>query len=241
MLLGPLFGKLFAAVELGLEKVGTPELVVLGDDGPAGPEAGVGGVEGLNFLGAEGEVLVEFHVLDGIVQFFGVAAEVLDPVLDLVLGTVGEVDVLQLGHVPPGDRDDDLEEPVLELGELGLGLEPLLDEGDEEGAEEGDVVLEDVDPLVAGHHDGVVAEEFLLGGPAVDVEEEGVLVEGDLGRHPEDEVALGEGPAVDFVLGEPALYAAAEEVLKLGEVPRQVVLEGVEQLDALGADPVVGG
>ena len=103
------------------------------------------------------------------------------------------------------------------------------------------MVLENVDPLVAGHHNGVVAEELLLGGPAVDVEEEGVLVEGDLGRHPEGQVPFGEGPAVDFVLGEPTLDAAAEEVLKLGEVPRQVVLEGVEQLDALRTDPVVGG
>ena len=103
MLLGPLFGQLFAAVELCLEKLGTAELVVLGDNGPAGPEAGVGGVKGLNFLGAEGEVLIEFHVLDGVVQFLWVAAEVLDPVLDLVLGTAGEVDVLQLCHVPSGD------------------------------------------------------------------------------------------------------------------------------------------
>ena len=241
MLLDPLFGQLFTAVELCLKKLCTPELVVLGDDRPAGSEASVGGVECLDLIGAEGKVLVEFHVLDGVVQLLGVAAEVLDPVLDLVLGTVGEVDVLQLGHVSSGDRDDNLKEAVLELGEFGLGLEPLLDEGDEEGAEEGDVVLEDVDPLVASHHDGVVAEEFLLGPPAVDVEEEGVLVEGDLGRHPQHEVPLGEGPAVDFVLGEPALDAAAEEVLKLGEVPRQVVFEGVEQLYALRADPVVRG
>jgi len=215
MLLPPLFTQLLASIELCLQKLCVSELVVFGDDGPACSEPGIGRVEEFYLVMAERQVFVKLHVLDGVVQLLGVAAEVLYPVLYLVLGPVGEVYLLQLAHLSLGNRYYDLQQPVFELGKLGLCLQPFFDQGSEEGTEEGDVVLEDVDPFLPGHHHRVVAEKFFLGSPAVDIEEEGVLVEGYLRGHAQDQVSFGERPAVYFILGESSLNTAAKQIFEL--------------------------
>lgn len=91
-------------------------------------------------------------------EFLGVAAEVLDPVFDLVFGTIGEVDGPNFGDVSAREGDDDLEKPVFDFRELGLGLEPFLNDGDKQRVEKGDVVLEDFYSFLPCHHYRVVAE-----------------------------------------------------------------------------------
>lgn len=46
----------------------------------------------------------------------------------------------------------DEQQAVLQLRKLGLRLQPLSDDGDEVGVQEGDVALEDLNPLFAGFH-----------------------------------------------------------------------------------------
>lgn len=124
-----------------------------------------------------------------------------------MLWTVREVDGSQLWNVPPWKRYHNLEQSILQFWKLSLGLQPLIDQGDEKGVEKGDVVFEQVDSFVPGHHDRMVTEELLLSCSAVDVEKQRILVEWDLRRDSQHEVSFGELPAVDLVLGETALDA----------------------------------
>lgn len=55
--------------------------------------------------------------------------------------TIGEVNGSDFGDVPAGKGYDDLQESILYFRELGLSLEPFLDDGDEERVEKRHVVL----------------------------------------------------------------------------------------------------
>lgn len=104
-------------------------------------------------------------------QFFWVSTKIFDAVLDLMLGTIWEVDGSDFGDVSTRKGDNYLQEPIFYFRELGLGLESFLDDGDEERVEKRHMVLQDLDSLLPSHHDGVIAEKLLLGYSAVYVKQ----------------------------------------------------------------------
>ena len=81
-----------------------------------------------------------------------------------------EVYVSNLRNIPFWCRNNHKQKSVLKLAELRLALQPFLNQGDEKWVEEGCVTAEDVNAFFSCHHDRVVAEEFLLSHPSVDVE-----------------------------------------------------------------------
>lgn len=80
-----------------------------------------------------------------------------------MLGTIREIDGSDFGDVSARKGDNYLQEPIFYFWELGLGLESFLDNGYEERVEKRHMVLQDLDSLLPGHHDRVIAEKLLLG------------------------------------------------------------------------------
>lgn len=87
----------------------------------------------------------------------------------------------------------------------------------------------------------MIAEEFLLCKPTVDVKQQWILVERDLRGDADDYVLLDERAAVYLIIWQSSLRLIDQFVLEVLQIPCQVVPELPQQLQAGLPDALIGG
>lgn len=112
----------------------------------------MGQSEELDLLGGKWQVFVHFDLTDRVVDVLPVPAEVLDPILDLLLRPLGEINRPQPGHILLRTRNQHQQQPILLLFELRLRLESLLHQRDVQRVEERRMPVQQFYPFLASHH-----------------------------------------------------------------------------------------
>ena len=146
-----------------------------------------------------------------------------------------EIDRFEFWDVMPRWRNDDLKKSVLKFWEFCFGLKALLNQRNKERVEEWNMVLQYLDSFLASDHDWMVAKQFFLGSPPINVEKQWVLIERNLRWDSQLQLSSTEFSAVDFILRQSTFDPTAEDIFKLWEIAGKIVSEGVDQFETFRA------